>query len=283
MQRTDEWHRQRRGKLTASVMGQALGLTPWGSPKVLAKGLSTDCAAPEKYTNAAMQWGTVMEPNGLLEYAVATGSQVEPTGFWQHAHVDWIGGSPDGLIGTDGMVEIKCPFTRRVYPELPPYYYLQVNALLEITGRQWCDLCVWTPSDLKIWRIVRRDDHWQFLLSYYTNFWAAVCAKAEPPNPGKQLLPLVREMMQAACTLQPLTSARMIDSSLALIALNNLAKGAPMAEGDPFAVEGCSGGDQACDGDAHGDGLGAHLAGNDLGKDEGHADTCGSDAAIAHV
>jgi predicted phage-related endonuclease len=70
MQRTEEWHRQRRGKLTASCMGQALGLTPWGSPKKLAEVLRGD--APPIEGNIAMQWGTDMECNGLLEYQAQT-------------------------------------------------------------------------------------------------------------------------------------------------------------------------------------------------------------------
>ena len=130
MQRTDEWFRQRRGKLTASNMGQAIGLTPWGSPKALAKALAADeeptdieKAVIKKPAAGPLVWGTTMEPNGLLEYMACTGKVVEETGFWQHAHLDWIGGSPDGLIGTDGIVEVKCPYTKKCYAEVPLYYY----------------------------------------------------------------------------------------------------------------------------------------------------------------
>lgn len=230
MQRTDEWHRQRRGRLTASVMGQALGLTPWGSPKQLAKGYRCTEQAPsqQKTGNVAMAWGTAMEPNGLLEYAIATGCSVEPTGFWQHSELDWIGGSPDGLVGSDGLVEIKCPYTRKLYPELPPHYYCQINALLEITKRSWCDLCVWTPTDLKMWRVRANPEHWQTLLPHYSTFWACVHSGREPPNPGALLLPVVRAWCEA-CEPLPLTQPRMLEA-LGSALLKTFAAGDSYAE-----------------------------------------------------
>jgi len=196
MQRTDEWFRQRRGKLTASNMGQAIGLTPWGSPKALAKSFAADAepvdidkpVVKKPQFGGPLVWGTQQEPNGLLEYMACTGKVVEETGFWQHPHLDWIGGSPDGLVDEDGLVEVKCPYTKKCYPEVPPYYYCQVNALMEITGRQWCDLCVWTPTEVKIWHIKANPHAWASLLPHYTAFWGAVCAQKQPPNDVKKEL-----------------------------------------------------------------------------------------------
>jgi putative phage-type endonuclease len=214
MQRTDEWFRQRRGKLTASNMGQAVGLTPWGSPKALAKALMADSEPadidkPTKaQTTGPLAWGTSMEPNGLLEYMTCTGKVVEETGFWQHPHLDWIGGSPDGLVDADGIVEIKCPYTKKCYAEVPPYYYCQVNALMEITGRQWCDLCVWTPTDVKIWHVRANPQAWATLLPHYTAFWAAACIGAMPRTLKKELLPQVQQWIAQDCSLLPSHMAR---------------------------------------------------------------------------
>lgn len=219
MQRTDAWHRARRGKLTASAMGCALGLTPWSSPRQLARQLRADMQpetdpdddpgplmpAPKKRaSNPALEWGTKMEPNGILEFAAATGCCVEPTGLWEHPDLDWIGGSPDGLVNEDGLVEVKCPYNKRCYTDFPVYYYCQVNCLLECTGREWCDLFCWTPTECKIWRVRRSKDHWDYLLNHYINFWAAVVNGGEPPNPGKKLKCVVEGFVQENCTEIPL-------------------------------------------------------------------------------
>jgi putative phage-type endonuclease len=216
MQRTEYWFRQRRGKLTASNLGQAVGMTPWGSPQALTAQLRLDqhpaedadkpsddplLHKPTKKSNPALSWGTNKEPCGVLEYVTATGTHVEPTGFWTHADLDWMGGSSDGLLGSDGILEIKCPYSRRLYAEVPPYYYLQVNALMEITGREWADLFVWTPDAVKCWRIRRNALAFGHLCNYYANFFGSVASGVKPPNPSKELLPLVPEWIAADATL----------------------------------------------------------------------------------
>jgi putative phage-type endonuclease len=212
MQRSEHWFRQRRGKLTASNMGQAVGLTPWGSPNALASSLRRDTEpvdidkpkaadAPARKPNPALSWGTDKEPSGLLEYVSMTGRHAAPTGFWQHSELDWIGGSPDGLVGEDGLLEIKCPYSRKVYAELPPYYYLQVNALMQITGREWCDLFVWTPDAAKCWRVAANPAAFAYMCHHYGNFFGCVAAGTKPPNPSSVVLPLVREWIAADASL----------------------------------------------------------------------------------
>jgi hypothetical protein len=109
-------------------------------PEALRRALGTD-----KFKgNPATEHGGNNEMNGVTDYQIMTGNLVEPTGLWLHPHYAWLTGSPDGLVGEEGMVEIKCPFyTRRddarLHRAVPGHYWLQVNALLEITGRKWCD------------------------------------------------------------------------------------------------------------------------------------------------
>src|SRR3954471_16664442 len=63
----------------------------------------------ESYKNAAMEWGTHTEPFARAAYEAPRSFMVDETGFLLHPMVAWVGGSPDGLVGTDGLVEIKCP------------------------------------------------------------------------------------------------------------------------------------------------------------------------------
>jgi len=213
MQRSDEWFRQRRGRLTASMLGQALGLTPWGSPQSLATALRKDTlprdpdSAPCADTggNVATRWGTENEPNALLEYMCETATHVQETGFWQHPTLTWFGGSPDGLIGDSGILEIKCPFTKRLYPTIPLYYYCQVNALLEITNRDWCDLYVWTPTASRLWRIQRNASAFAALTTHYARFFACVnCEALDVPNPSADVKPLLEQWIaQDALEISP--------------------------------------------------------------------------------
>ena len=220
MQRTDEWHRARRGKLTASNMAQALGLAPWGSPAALAKTLQNDLARQEDpdsppakklksstestattatkapKVNPALSYGTGCEPNAILEYEIVTGQSVEATGFWPMDHVYWIGASPDGLVGDDGLVEAKCPFNKKLYAQFPLHYYCQVNAQLQVTGRQWCDLIAWTPTGSRIWRVKANKEAWETLLSHYTHFYAKMARGEVPPNPSKEVRPLIEAWIE---------------------------------------------------------------------------------------
>ena len=235
MQRTDDWFRQRRGKLTASQLGQCLGLTPWGSPKALAKQLYADLTedssdndkmldddatadspatkraresdlAKKQKKNPALEWGTVMEPSALMEYTALTGDTIEAVGFMEHACLDWFGGSPDGLLpldlesGTRGIVEAKCPFSKRLYADVPLYYIPQVNALCELTGAQWCDLICWTPEASRIWRVQADKQLFDTLMTHYQNFYGLASTGRTPVNPGKHLTPMLEAWRAAHVT-----------------------------------------------------------------------------------
>jgi len=237
MQRTDAWFRQRRGKLTASQLGQCLGLTPWGSPNSLAKQLYADLTddssdsdklldddatadspatkrareadlAKKQKKNPALEWGTVMEPSALMEYTALTGDAIEAVGFVEHARLDWFGGSPDGLLpldlesGTRGIVEAKCPFTRKLYGDMPLHYIPQVNALCELTGAQWCDLICWTPQESRVWRVQADKQLFDTLMNHYQNFYGLASTGRQPSNPGKHLMPMLEAWRAAHVAVQ---------------------------------------------------------------------------------
>jgi hypothetical protein len=140
--------------------------------------------------NDATRWGMANEPNALLAYSAHTGNLVEPTGLHVHKHADWLAGSPDGLIGTEGIVEAKCPYwSKTPHQTIPLYYYLQINLCLECADREWCDFISWTPGAHKVIRVTRdRDLHGVLASTHSTLSSTERCATAT----DRQSLPRAR-------------------------------------------------------------------------------------------
>lgn len=186
-QRTPAWHVARRGKLTASNLGATLGLVSYTSRETAyRRALGTD-----KFEgNVATQYGTDNENNGVMDYQILSGNMVEATGLHVHKDNTWLAGSPDGFVGEEGMIEVKCPYYRRkdgsrLHKEVPHHYYLQMNALLEICDRAWCDYVCWSPSGMVVYRVYRDTLLFEYLLTYYSQFYAAMQAGADGPPPLK--------------------------------------------------------------------------------------------------
>lgn len=198
-QRSQMWYEARRGKITCSNLGALLGQVSYVSraeayrrclgleqrKAIQAKKEGKDIEKP----NPACTWGVDNEPNGIVAYMHKTGNYVQATGLHSHTWYPWLAGSPDGFIGEEGLIEVKCPFYRkrdgssRIHSKVPGHYWMQVNALLEITNRQWCDYTCWTPEGLAIFRIHRDTLTFDYLMSYYGAVWACVCSLAESPPP----------------------------------------------------------------------------------------------------
>ena len=155
-QRTEEWFAQRLGKVTASKVADLMAKTKSGysasrdnymAQLVVERITSTKA---ESYSNAAMDWGTAQEPFARAAYEAFTGFMVEEVGFVQHPTIAWAGASPDGLVGDDGLVEIKCPNTATMIDTLltgkvPQKYYIQMQMQMACTQRAWCDYVVFDP------------------------------------------------------------------------------------------------------------------------------------------
>ena len=121
----------------------------------------------ESYSNAAMQWGTDTEPMARSAYQFYTDADVVQTGFVLHPTIADAGASPDGLVGDEGLVEIKCPSTATHIDTLlsgtvPGKYLTQMLWQMACTGRQWCDLVSFDPRLPESMRLfvkrVERDD-----------------------------------------------------------------------------------------------------------------------------
>jgi len=115
-----------------------------------------------------------------------------------HKHADWLAGSPDGLIGTEGIVEAKCPYwSKTPHQTIPLYYYLQINLCLECADREWCDFISWTPGAYKVIRVTRdRDLHGVLTSTHYAQFYRAMCDGDGPPKFAKGEKEMIREMVE---------------------------------------------------------------------------------------
>ena len=151
-QLSPEWFAARLGKVTASRISDVVAKTKtgWGASRVnyMAELIAEILTGVkyEGYTNAAMQYGIDTEPQARDAYAFYSDVEVEPVGFILHPTISESGASPDGLIGSDGLVEIKCPNTSTHIETLltgtiDKKYILQMQWQMVCTGRLWCDFC----------------------------------------------------------------------------------------------------------------------------------------------
>lgn len=155
-QGSDEWRAARLGKVTASRLGDLLARTKTGygasranyMAELIAERLTGVPA--QNYINAAMQHGTDTEPQARAAYEFFIGAQVIEIGFVDHPTVPMCGASPDGLIGEEGCVEIKCPNTATHIDTLlggsiPQKYQDQMQWQMACTNRFWCDFVSFDP------------------------------------------------------------------------------------------------------------------------------------------
>ena len=154
-QRSEEWFEARKGRVTASMVGAILGVSPNLSRAGAMRRMVRDAhgAEPEFTGNIATQYGERNEDGAVDEYYMETGNKVQKVGFVTKE--DWAGCSPDGLINDDGGLEAKCPFGKRETGELlplaeQPHYYAQVQFSLWVTGRKFWHFYQWTAHQTKL-------------------------------------------------------------------------------------------------------------------------------------
>jgi len=155
-QRTPGWYAARLGKVTASRVGDLTARTRngWAASRanylnqLLAERLTqTVVRSP---VTAPMQWGIEHEEDARLAYQLYAETDVAECGFVDHPTVAMSGASPDGLVGGQGLVEIKCPttiahLTILVEGHVPERYLPQIHWQLSCTGREWCDFVSFDP------------------------------------------------------------------------------------------------------------------------------------------
>lgn len=150
-QRTDEWYNIRLGKLTGSDFHTFLGNGETKKNKLLQKAAEkiTGKSDDDHFVTEDIQRGIDLEDEAILAYEMTTGNSVDKVGFIEEN--DFVGCSPDGLVGADGIIEVKCPkqsvFLKQVIDQkIKPEYYTQIQFNLLISGRKWCDYIAYNKN-----------------------------------------------------------------------------------------------------------------------------------------
>ena len=149
-QRSDEWFQAKRGKMSASnadtILANGKGLETY-----IYSLMAEYYSKGEKvhYTNADIERGILLEPEAKIEFQFYTGLDIKEVGYVEFN--EYILVSPDGLIGDDGLIEIKCPndsiyFKLLLSNNIKPEYIAQMQMQMYVTDRQYCYFVSYNPN-----------------------------------------------------------------------------------------------------------------------------------------
>ena len=169
-QRSDEWFTIKREKLGASH-AQAIASQGKGLETYLIELMSEyySIAPKENYTNEHIERGNELESQARAIYELETGNEVEEVGF---VEIDeYVGCSPDGLVGEDGLIEIKCPSDKVYFQylldgKIDTGYTWQMQMQMLICERKWCDYVVYNPNfekSIVITRVYKNEEDFEKL------------------------------------------------------------------------------------------------------------------------
>lgn len=146
-QRSPEWFEARRHKITASKFGVVMngGVDGWNTYIEEVR-----FGWRNEFTADSTDWGIQHEDEAILNYEIISANDVVRVGFIVHPEIENVGGSPDGFVGDDGLIEVKCPFTIEAHERtlnlgVPLEHIPQIQGNLWITGRKWCDFVSYDP------------------------------------------------------------------------------------------------------------------------------------------
>jgi len=160
VQGSDAWRAARCGKITASNIADVLsrsrdrkseGATRRNYKARIISEILTGRPQENGFTNKAMEAGLEFEPLACSVYELAKGVFVDPVGLVLHPSIERAAASPDRLVGSDGLIEVKCPYPATHISYLladvvPAEYESQILWQLACTERAWCDFVSYCPS-----------------------------------------------------------------------------------------------------------------------------------------
>ena len=171
-QRTDEWYKFRKGRITASDFGTVLEVNPYSSREQL---IMKKCGVEQPFTpGPAIIHGVKYEDVAVAIYEQRNRVNVKEYGCIPHPTLSYLGASPDGICYYDSenreyigrMLEIKCPKSRKLNGFVPEYYLAQVQGQLEVCDLEYCDFL-----ECNIEEVSKTDffDNKHTSLNYYDN------------------------------------------------------------------------------------------------------------------
>lgn len=173
LQGTEEWRQARAGSLGASAVHEAIAKTKSGYAASRANRMATMVIErltgqpQDTYQNAAMLHGIETEPEARIAYEFWTNTSVEQIGLVKHPDIAGTHASPDGLVASEGLLEIKCPqpaqhLATLLGEPIPDKYLVQMLWQMRCCKRAWCDFVSYNPSFPENMRLhiqrVERDD-----------------------------------------------------------------------------------------------------------------------------
>ena len=163
-QRSEEWLRLRGKMLTASDAATAIGVNPYEKPVDL---ILKKCGYKKFNGNMATIHGNKWEDVARDIYCEKYNEVAHEIGLYPHPTIDWLGGSPDGVTESGKLIEIKCPLSRKITPEVPVYYMPQLQLLMEILNLEEAVFIQYKPAEIAwpgpeefVLTEVKRDREW---------------------------------------------------------------------------------------------------------------------------
>ena len=217
-QRSEAWLKLRGNMLTASDAATSIGANKYQTPDDL---IRKKCGLGEPFKgNQATAWGTKMEPIACEMFEQKYGLKVYELGLIPHKSFPWLGGSPDGLTENNCLVEIKCPFRRKIERGVVPLCYeAQIQICMEIMDVESCYFVQYAPFDITFpapevfdVTIVPRDREWfKKYLPVMDEFWKRVLYFREHldeiPMPKEKVKRprKIKELPPPVCEVQPIS------------------------------------------------------------------------------
>lgn len=141
-QRSPEWFNARKGRVTGSVVGSMVGHNFFCKPTQLLYDLLWGTFEG----NEATRWGSEHESTAANIYEKNINKKVKYPGLFICRNRPWLGYSPDGIVEDGTLLEIKCPFKKKLYGRIPMYYFDQIQYGQFLMDCSSCDFFVYTPT-----------------------------------------------------------------------------------------------------------------------------------------
>lgn len=175
-QRSDEWYQEKLGKFSGSDFHIFLGSSQTREDALwekVAERMFKD-SDKDNFVSQAMERGIILEAEARRVYQAVTETKVTEVGLVEEdgEYKGWAVCSPDGLVGDEGIIEIKVPLTKnflkwtdcieggeRKLTYIRPEYETQINFNLFVCDRKWCDFVYYSPrGGIVITRYYRNDE-----------------------------------------------------------------------------------------------------------------------------